>query len=60
MFLLTISRLLNGMTPACWCYLVAAVPIQRPVGLQEKERKPLFMLFDLVTDNLEEVVSFLK
>ena len=40
--------------------LVAAVPIQRPVGLQEKEREPLSMLFDLVTDNLEEVVSFLK
>ena len=36
-------RLLNGLTPACWCYLVAAVPIQRPVGLQEKEREPLFI-----------------
>ena len=42
-FLLTIFRLLNGLTPACWCYLVAAVPIQRPVGLQEKERGPLFI-----------------
>ena len=63
---------MNGLTPACWCYLVAAVPIQRLVGLQEKEKRTvvyipemqeaelMYLLFDLVTDNLEEVVSFFK